>query len=107
VLETCGLADVIDEMVFSNEAGVCKPQRAIFDTLVDALGVKAHEALFVGDNIDADVHGARAAGLRAVHFNPPQKGVAFAPFVDRGETFPPDATIACLSELPAVIAAMS
>ncbi|MGE0359552.1 MAG: HAD family hydrolase [Vicinamibacterales bacterium] len=43
-----------------------KPHRSIFDAALRAAGVDAGEALMVGDSLHADVHGALAAGLRAV-----------------------------------------
>ena len=43
-----------------------KPDAAIFTLTLDALGVAAEEALFVGDNQVADVGGSRDAGLTAV-----------------------------------------
>lgn len=43
-----------------------KPHRSIFDAALRDAGVEASEALMVGDSLHADVHGALAAGLRAV-----------------------------------------
>ncbi len=43
-----------------------KPHRSIFDAALADAGVRADEALMVGDSLHADVHGALAAGLRAV-----------------------------------------
>jgi len=43
-----------------------KPHRSIFETALREAGVRADEALMVGDSLHADVHGALAAGLRAV-----------------------------------------
>lgn len=42
-----------------------KPSHAAFATLVQALKVPAGSVLFVGDDLQLDVHGARAAGLQA------------------------------------------
>lgn len=43
-----------------------KPHRSIFEAALRDAGVRADEALMVGDSLHADVHGALAAGLRAV-----------------------------------------
>lgn len=43
-----------------------KPHRSIFEAALTDAGVRADEALMVGDSLHADVHGALAAGLRAV-----------------------------------------
>lgn len=104
VLVQVGIAEHLSAMRFSNEEEVCKPHVAIFSALLGDLGVTADEAVFVGDNADADVHGAKSAGMRAVLFTPARKGTAFAPMVARGATSDPDATIATLAELPELIA---
>jgi len=69
-LEHCGLAAHVDVLVVSEEAGVSKPDPAIFRIALDALSVRPEDAVMVGDSWSADVVGARAAGIRAVWFNP-------------------------------------
>ncbi len=102
ILARLGLAASIDAMVFSNEHGVCKPQRSIFDALRDALGVDYDEMMFVGDNLYVDVHGAQRCGMTGVHFIPPQRGTAVAPHIDHGLEIVPDATIFDLREIAAL-----
>jgi putative hydrolase of the HAD superfamily len=53
-------------VVVSAEVGVQKPDPRIFGAALTALRRTAEESLFVGDSIEVDVAGARAAGLRAV-----------------------------------------
>jgi putative hydrolase of the HAD superfamily len=101
ILERLGLASSIDAMVFSNEHGVCKPRRSIFEALRGALGVAYEEMMFVGDNLYVDVHGAQSCGMLAVHFVPPQRGTAIAPPVEHGLQIVPDATITHLRQLSA------
>lgn len=60
-----GLASRLGTVVISEEVGVAKPDPAIFHLALDRLGVAAADAWFVGDNPDADVRGAEAAGLTA------------------------------------------
>jgi HAD superfamily hydrolase (TIGR01458 family) len=45
---------------------VGKPTRAYFDAALAELGASPEEAVMVGDDIEADIGGAKAAGLRAV-----------------------------------------
>jgi putative hydrolase of the HAD superfamily len=66
VLAEVGLAGALDAVVVSAEVGVAKPDPRIFVTALEALRRGAEESLFVGDSIEVDVAGARAAGLRAV-----------------------------------------
>lgn len=102
ILERLGIAASIDAMVFSNEHGVCKPQRSIFEALRQSLGVAYEEMMFVGDNLYVDVHGAQRCGMVGVHFVPLQRGTAIAPPVDHGLEIVPDATISDLRELNAL-----
>jgi putative hydrolase of the HAD superfamily len=100
LLDQLGFGDLIDVMLFSNEEGVCKPVDAIFGKLRDSLRCTAGEILFVGDNVDVDVYGAKRSGMWAIHFQPERKGTAFAPPVEREERLEPDGIITCLSQLP-------
>jgi HAD superfamily hydrolase (TIGR01662 family) len=49
----------------SGELGVRKPEAAIFERALEALGVPAARAMHIGDDVRADVDGARGAGLAA------------------------------------------
>lgn len=69
-------------VVASEDVGAYKPDRAIFNRALDALGLAAADVLHVGDSIATDVRGAHAAGIRAVWVN------------RRGDTAPTDAPIA-------------
>ncbi len=53
-----------DEVTFSYELGVAKPQAAIYHNAIRGLGIDPHKALFLDDR-DANVAGALAAGLMA------------------------------------------
>ena len=45
---------------------VGKPEESFFQLAVEDLGLEAHEVAMVGDDAEADVAGAQAAGLRGV-----------------------------------------
>jgi len=45
------------------DLGTGKPDPAIFDRAVATLGVRSDSAIMVGDSLDRDIAGARAAGL--------------------------------------------
>jgi putative hydrolase of the HAD superfamily len=66
VLERTGLRPLVDAVVISAELGVAKPDPAIFRAALDRLGAPADGAVHVGDSLENDVAGARAAGLEAV-----------------------------------------
>jgi len=69
-LRTCGLDGFVDALVVSEEAGTSKPDPAIFQVALDRLQAWPGNAVMVGDSWAADVMGARAAGIRAIWFNP-------------------------------------
>ncbi|MFN8161983.1 MAG: HAD-IA family hydrolase [Solirubrobacterales bacterium] len=66
VLERCGLAALLDGAVCSAEAGVSKPDPAIFEAALGIAGCSPREALVVGDTPDTDIAGAAAAGIPAL-----------------------------------------
>lgn len=62
-----GLFDFfVDCRLSAADVGVLKPHPRIFQAALDCLGVNADEAVFVGDDAEADVFGAQAVGIRAV-----------------------------------------
>lgn len=66
VLASTGLDALVDGVVTSAEARSSKPDPAIFATGLALAGARPDEALHVGDSVDADVAGARAAGVAPV-----------------------------------------
>jgi putative hydrolase of the HAD superfamily len=64
-----GVARFFDLMLFSEEIGIRKPDPKIFHLATQKLGVQPFEMVHVGDNLRADVWGARNAGVRAIHFS--------------------------------------
>jgi len=65
-LARAGLAELIDGAVSSAVVGEAKPSPAVFRAALALAGATPAQALHVGDSVDRDVEGARAAGLRAV-----------------------------------------
>jgi putative hydrolase of the HAD superfamily len=66
-LEQAGLAALLDGAISSAEAGADKPRPEIFARALALAGdVEPAEALHVGDRLEEDVAGARAAGIRPV-----------------------------------------
>jgi putative hydrolase of the HAD superfamily len=66
VLEASGLAPHLDAVVISEEVGIRKPRREIFEATLERLGVAASDAIHVGDRLDADVRGAGELGMTPV-----------------------------------------
>lgn len=69
-LAAAGLRDYFDVVVDSGLTGIEKPDPRIFAAALEALGVTAEEAVYIGDIYEVDVVGARAAGLGAALVDP-------------------------------------
>jgi HAD superfamily hydrolase (TIGR01662 family) len=90
-----GLEAFFDVVVVSGAVNKRKPSPEIFERALEKLGVNAEDTVFVGDTVDADVMGAKAAGMKAV-------------FIERrvqedAEQVCPNQTIKSLSELSEAI----
>jgi HAD superfamily hydrolase (TIGR01662 family) len=68
-LEKYGLTDHLAFVMVSSDYSVRKPNTLLYDTAAARLNVRAGDIWFVGDRLDTDVAGARAAGMTAVWFN--------------------------------------
>jgi putative hydrolase of the HAD superfamily len=66
VIAELGWTERFGIVVTSAELGVAKPDPRPFLTALDALGVVPADAVHVGDDPEADVGGAAAAGVRGV-----------------------------------------
>jgi putative hydrolase of the HAD superfamily len=62
-----GFEDLVDEIVYSHEAGMSKPDPRIYALVCSRLDVRHDETVFV-DDTDMCVAGAREAGIQAVHY---------------------------------------
>jgi putative hydrolase of the HAD superfamily len=70
MLERVGLRDYLDVVVDSAIVGYEKPDPRIFEHAVRLMNATGATTLHVGDLYDADVAGARAAGLHALLLDP-------------------------------------
>ena len=61
----------LDTVLISEVEGLRKPDEAIFHRAATRLESRPADCVFVGDNPDADVRGAKAAGMRAVWVRDP------------------------------------
>lgn len=61
-----GLLGLLDFCAFSDEVGVPKPNAAIFEAALEAVGGRPDESVHVGDLIRTDVAGARGMGMYTV-----------------------------------------
>jgi putative hydrolase of the HAD superfamily len=67
-----GIGVALECLIDSGAVGVMKPDPKIFHLALDAMGIDAGDAWYVGDMPGIDVIGARAAGLFPVLMDPYQ-----------------------------------
>lgn len=95
-LGAIGLARYFERSLAARDAGVLKPDPRIFTMLLESAGVAARNALHVGDDPEADVEGARKAGIRSVWVN--RQGVDWPTPLPR-----PGHVVASLDELVSLL----
>ena len=66
LLKKQGIDKFFDVVVVSGAVNKRKPSPEIFQKALQKLDVSAEETVFVGDTVDADVLGAKAAGMKAI-----------------------------------------
>lgn len=89
-LKSGGLDKFVTRLILSDDIGVTKPDRRLFDYALSQVGGEPETTLMIGDNYDADILGAHNAGWHTAYFN--RKGFLPADNVA-------DVTVGKLSEL--------
>lgn len=69
-IEVSGLSPFIDYIVLSEDVGISKPYKGIFDRALSVSHTRRTDAIMVGDSWDADILGAQNAKIPSVWFNP-------------------------------------
>ena len=75
-MQSAGIDGYFEGVVQSEDVGVNKPDRRLFDHALQVAGVPASEALMIGDDFAVDIVGARSAGWDQMYFNPRALDVA-------------------------------
>jgi putative hydrolase of the HAD superfamily len=100
VLEGLGLTGLLDGIVTSAAAGTRKPAAAIFEQALAVAGVGRDEAVHVGDSLEEDVAGARAAGIEPILIRRRSGDDAARTSASAAAVPAPVRTIRSLAELP-------
>jgi putative hydrolase of the HAD superfamily len=90
VLGRVGLLDHLDGVITSAQVGARKPDTAVFEAALQLAGVEPGEAVHVGDRLQEDVAGARAAGIEPV-------------LVARSGAVPAPSTLRCITSLAELV----
>ncbi len=100
LMQRFDISQYFDYILTSAACSYRKPHPRIFELALSNWYFLPSEAVMVGDNLDADIRGAKSAGLYAVW-------ISRRAGQQNGDTLPlqaqPDARLSTLSELPALL----
>lgn len=74
-LQSAGIAQYFSRIVLSDEIGITKPDRRLFDYALQVTDSHADDTLLIGDNYDADILGAMNAGWGQIYFDRNHRGI--------------------------------
>lgn len=95
LLRRRGLLSSLEVVISSADFGLRKPDPSIFAAAARRLDVEPSRVVYVGDRVKEDIRGPHWAGMRAVLTREHRS--------DEPHSTEPDAVVASLRELPAVI----
>lgn len=75
-LASSGMTEMIDCVTLSDEIGVNKPDRRLFDHALAKAGATAENSIIIGDNPDTDIQGGLNAGWQVIYFNRDGRNIA-------------------------------
>jgi len=69
-----GVIDIVDGVFVSEDIGIEKPDKGIYDRVLEDTGcIDRSEVMMVGDSLTTDIQGANNAGIPCCWFNPMHK----------------------------------
>jgi putative hydrolase of the HAD superfamily len=68
-LESSGILKYFTTITTSEDVGVKKPNRKIFEVALESASAKVDESIMIGDNLEADILGAKDFGMQAILYN--------------------------------------
>ena len=95
-MQSGGIGEFFDGVVLSEDIGVNKPHRAIFEHALRVAGTLPERALMIGDNYEVDAKGAHGVGMDQVFYN--AAGITLA-----ADQWKPTYTIGSLLELKGIL----
>jgi HAD superfamily hydrolase (TIGR01509 family) len=98
-LERAGLGPLFRWVITSVDAGARKPAPQFFEYALERSGLSKEEVLFIGNQLNTDVAGAEAFGIRTVWLSGPEHRSAD----DTPGSASPTHTIGTLYDLPALL----
>lgn len=79
-MRTVGIDKYFDALILSEDIGVNKPNRELYEYALEKTGSKLEESIMIGDMFETDIVGAANIGMKQIYFNPKKKeSHTFAP----------------------------
>ncbi|SHH00204.1 YjjG family noncanonical pyrimidine nucleotidase [Pedobacter caeni] len=72
-MDKSGLNPFFSNVIISEDVGVNKPDKAIFEYALQKASALKKESIMIGDSLEADIRGAQDYGMKAIYFNPLNK----------------------------------
>lgn len=69
-MELSALNPYFKNVIISEDVGVNKPDKAIFEFALNKASAQLQESVMIGDSLEADIRGAQNFGMKAIFFNP-------------------------------------
>jgi len=93
-IKNAGLDKYFDKVILSDDIGLNKPRRELFEYALNKMGVTAGKSIMVGDNWSTDIEGAYKSNIDQIWFNPDSESP---------KGFKPTYTIKKLNELADIL----
>lgn len=93
-LENCNLTDYFEQIITSEQVGYKKPSHQIFKYSMLKAFSKPSDSIMIGDDLLADIIGAKEFGMAQVYFNPLNEAHSSSDITHE---------ISCLSELEEIL----
>ncbi len=93
-LEQLGWEDLFDAALVTGELEAGKPDPRAFEAIAAALAIDPADAVYVGDDVNADIYGATNAGMDAIQVlledgpDPDPRAIAYVPQNEIATTLP-------------------
>ncbi len=68
-MESSGILKYFKTITTSEDVGFKKPHRRIFETALKTACAQVSESIMIGDNLEADILGAKGFGMQAILYN--------------------------------------
>lgn len=95
-LRAVGIASYFNPIIISGDYGYRKPDIRLFQKALDGLKIQPNQALYIGNDLYHDIHGAQQVGMKAIYVSYDQSNPTYG-------TTEPDYIIYRFAELPQAI----